>query len=401
MKRTWTFLLFIALSLLLQDNFLHNRIATGPPGMFERFQDDSQRLVLNKLRTVLHEGFWSGGFFLYKDDGTPYTAQIGAQGFVLSLLFAAFHPQDPGQMVRMFEWFVAMLFALTLVGFVFFAGKRFGWVVGAALCVQLYASDWITIFARNLYWVVFTLFLPYLFSWWAYERMVTEKTAPKFFYAFLMLLVFCRTLCGYEYVTNLVAAPGVAAIYYIVRRGGNFGAVIRGLIPIAVFGSLGFGLALALHLVQGLLLRGSFFEATQMILGPALYRTYGYGGEAVYDQAATKSIVQVVGEYLNLFAASPFTIWHFVLASLLVAAIAAMMHVRRKASSDVVAMAYATLAALCASLTWAFAAKGHMFFHLHINGIIFYLPFLMTAYLLIGILLRDVLALTKSTDGTR
>ena len=64
-------------------------------------------------------------------------------------------------------------------------------------------SPWIVNFARNLYWVEFTWFLPMLIGLYCSYR-IHSKNCRIFCYVAGFLTIAAKCLCGYEYISTIM-----------------------------------------------------------------------------------------------------------------------------------------------------------------------------------------------------
>src|SRR5207245_2222813 len=88
---------------------------------------------------------------------------------------------------------------------------EFGPWVALGTAVLLALSDWIVFFGRNLYWAAPLLLLPAAFSWRAYPRLPPAGPRRLRYFGMLGVLVLLKSLCGYEYLSNVIlsALPAV------------------------------------------------------------------------------------------------------------------------------------------------------------------------------------------------
>jgi hypothetical protein len=398
---------------------------------FVSFQSDSESLVVNRISCTMHQGrdFESGMLILppqtlteecSSDNAIAYTSQFGIQGRIFSL----FAPDSHEWFNRYVGWFkilMSILFVGSLSLFLQRVGKEFGSSIAIGTLLLISLSIWPALFSRNLYWVIFIHFLPFIFSWYFYPYFKkTNRTIA--FLVLIALLVCIKALAGYEFITNVILSATVPAIYYELKSKSSIRNLIRPTFSIFIAGIVGFGLAAGMHFAMLSNHFGSTAKAFGNILDRAAIRTVSNEGNlqfralenfqgehpSLYHFTNTliglerfnenpgeelfnylwiafkygnTSIIQppiAANNYLAFFS----TLFGF---SLIVFAIIARnrIHLFNKDAADR-PLLWLVITGFCASLSWAILAAGHMLNHTHLASIIFYLPFLLLSYVLVS-----------------
>ncbi|HMN81220.1 MAG TPA: hypothetical protein PKA20_14975 [Burkholderiaceae bacterium] len=173
----------------------------------------------------------------------PYQSQFGLQGMGWIALHRIASPD-----ARTMESLNAALMAGVVAAVFVWCTRRFGapaaWI-GAA---TLFLSPWPVLFARDLYWVAFTLFLPMLVMLYAGQRLY-DRSGPRL--AVLALFgaaVATKLLCGYEYLTTLVIAGLFPVVFHGLTLRRPPREIVTRLFQAGLVSVAAFALALVLHL---------------------------------------------------------------------------------------------------------------------------------------------------------
>jgi hypothetical protein len=222
------------------DGILHGANQDGHlrMGKYYRMGLDS-RPEIDNLHMISHQ--------LYSEKNTigEYryrTQQFGLQVHVLSFL-ADYLNSD----VRFLQAFSALLMSL-VVGF-FYLGirKEFSEYQAITFCAVLILSPWVVIFAKNLYWIEATWFLPMAITLYFGRRSFESLYGALVMGFLLFVAVLVKCLCGYEYLSTIAISTCAPLAYFMVQY--RFG-MKRGIQQVAICGFsfiLAFSAAISLH----------------------------------------------------------------------------------------------------------------------------------------------------------
>ncbi|WP_129126141.1 hypothetical protein [Geomonas oryzae] len=408
---------------LVLDGLLHGRAQDGTLtlGKYDRPGLKSQDLLAHELYAVKNRG---GEF-------TEYQSQYGLQLILWSWLAAL------NEDVRFLQSACAMFMALVVAGFFVVLAREFSLRGSLCFCAVLVFSPWVVIFARNLYWVEATWFLPALVSL-AYGKCALHS--PRRFLVLLLLLfasLLMKFLCGYEYITTIVLAAFLPLAYYAsrLRLDGKRAAVQTVLFGITAL--LAFGVAATIHVRklghgQGLQYeRVADIARKRLATGDvdALAReacrnapdvdACSEGYKKNYGASLTCSPLLLVGRYLHMPHFLPWedrivptwreyvTVQDVTEKMTLAALKGAVLGIGPLRTSLVAYKAFGGVAfplfvllagvaslwrrdsslsctlvvSALAPLSWFILAKGHSYIHLHLNYVLWYLLFVPWAML--------------------
>ncbi len=384
-------LVFCLIFSVFQFNFLR----TADPGFFRNHQLDSEQLVVLSMlnstpsarsrmlgliepasgQTIeFTSELLANGKGLDLTANRIYDSQLGLQGRV----FSSIHKIVRGHLQGYQKINSALVSAIFTVLTVWIA-IEFGFLSGVAFCFTVVASPWLTAFARNLYWVIWTWYLPAMVIIY-YGRMsfVTDGKVPlklKVVFAYF-IAVLLKCMCGYEYLSTILLASCVPLIYFDVKQGLRLNLIFQ---KMFVLGGAGVGAFLTVVMVHARVRADSFTMGLHMIASDVVRRTYPLGqGESLSLQGVPNqvSFADVIKPYFFQWnQASPFLArvplsFSAVMFVFIVSAILLIGKGQPKSKG----LGYSFLFSLFAPLSWFILAKGHSYHHTHMNFVLWHLP---------------------------
>lgn len=315
---------------------------------------------------------------------SKYPSQIGMQGRVLRNLVRLF-PYNSA--VTWSHLLTAVAMAFVAVFILFLLNKKFG--VGMVLVWGgvFLLSPWIVQFARNLYWVEFTWFLPMAFgllcSVYADRKKIVGISCIG-----VLLSVFLKSTCGYEYITTVM----MGSILFLMADAGTalltdkkiFSKIFKRILLVAIAALLGFLAAVCIHAyirADGDIWKGlcSIYEKN------VLERTWGGNPEdfpeserasleasaltvlKLYFHFDTSLIMGISGEFfVGLCILSLLTlIWR-------------IWKDKKNGEIDksIIYLLFLLISAFFTSVSWFVLGKAHSYIHTQMNFVMWYFGFI-------------------------
>lgn len=417
-----------AAALIVVLSFSVNLLSTVSVYNFSAYQSDSEQLVHNAFycQDKLGSGAHSGLLIIRagedcKKDTVPYFSQSGAPYWLMGLMYPASH-----QMQRAYLQTIKVLLAITsAVMLVSMCRKmmdrlerRYQLLVAALLAL----SPWLVEFSVNLFWLLPLLLAPLWFSWVWYEKL---RLRPWVFYGVLGLIFMTKFLAGYEYASTLAIGAVSPVVYYELRKRKYWKDIVTKCLFVLAAACAGFLLAFSVNLAQASHEMGSVGKGYRIIYERAKLRTFAAAdpniGAGIMNQLKllkpldyeylewnlhlTKHISSsrtdrlwqnavVLYQYiaapaitLPVTLAFPYNVLFGSVGTFTVI-ICVLIVVRYKKYKKRFAykepLLLSTDIALMGGFSWLIFGHQHSFIHTHINTIIFYLPFLPQAYVVIA-----------------
>lgn len=292
--------------------------------------------------------------------------------------------------------------ACTLMIVVYLIAARYNSLMAGVYYYVFLLSPWIVNFARNLYWVEFTWFLPMaagLLCSWKYEsRRVRIVT---YCLAFLTILLKC--LCGYEYISTIMMGLIQFLLVDMILAAVNGEQqktmlLLRTIFWVGVAALAGFAVAICLH--APLKSNGNLLEGIALIVqNDVLRRTYGgdlniYEPASVMGMSICSSVWEVLRKYYSfsteIITGVPGNL--FPLLNLVPLAIFACDAKQKKLNLQWVLM-YAVF--LITPISWFILAKAHSYIHTHMNFVLWYFGFIQICLYIIAAKIADTMKQNK------
>ena len=192
--------------------------------------------------------FDSNGTQLAKSGVEAYVSQYGLQGKVFRYL--ARHI-DEEEIVSNLHLLCCIATAFVFAVIVIFIYKKYNLIMSGCFFITFWLSPWIVNFARNLYWVEYTWFIPMavgLFCAWK----IDNKKCRIASYVMTFIAILGKSLCGYEYISSVMMG-GVAflladlVVGLIKKNKEKTMILFRTIIIMGVAAFAGFVVAICIH----------------------------------------------------------------------------------------------------------------------------------------------------------
>ena len=351
---------------------------------------------------------------------SPYKSQVGGQGILFSSLDRLI-PSSPRTKLSLFHGFNSFLSAVVLAFIILWFFKEFGLLPAVFVLVSTVASQWLVVFARNLWWSVWAFYLPMLVVMsYLRRRPVPSARQAWTLGGLLAASLFAKCLFnGYEFLTTTLLMAVVPLAYYSVRDRWAVGHLLRYGLAASLAAVLAVALSLGILLAQIGSLKEDAGNGGHYILWTMKKRTHGNSRDfpTVYAASLKSGTLSVVLSYIK----GPFLSSHDFMpaessgstpsrfqisyASLLAlfAAASVLLLLRRKASAFPLrpragpALLAATWFSLLAPLSWFVLFKAHSYIHTHMNFLVWQMPFTLFGFALCGFALRSFLKMGKNS----
>ncbi len=350
---------------------------------------------LDKNRDSNQTNFYLGAIRGDEYSYTHYDSQFGAQGMLFSSIDSILAQFDIDAETRLiiFHTLLALLFSLILTCLLVIIYDDIGLTASALILVSILLSRWQVYYAKSLYWMLPTMFLPMLIVFLAckLESMGRKFNLPLVS-LLVMLLVMIDALMGYEYITTVMLSAVTPLVYFMIRDDWNNKQMLQRFTLISFFSLIGFLAALMLHTYQLELATGSYTDAIEIIKERILARTYtnpdDYAGTPYYESQET-SVFYVLYVYLlkggSFRLKIPFLLWILMLTHITIKFNRNKIISGEAKTKLIKTLIITTWFSLVASLSWIVLAKSHSQIHTQVNYIVFHLPFMLFAFALFGV----------------
>lgn len=406
--------------LILVFSFYQNVFGIVTQIEFQNFQLDSEALVLGGLAYSQQYGLRSSPFKLgFTEDanwlknnnvawyeGTkinvwrPYVSQIGLQGWIFSVLERLFNTNN-AVFIKWLRIGNSFLLAFCFVFLLVWVGQEFGLFQSIVLLVWIVLSPSITLFARNIYWVIWTSYLPMFVAggmlWMQENRLINR---PVVVYVVFFLVVLVKAACGYEYISSVLVSMIVPYFYFAISRDWPKKVFFARAASASLAALFGFFMAIILHIMQTAAVVGTLKEGFFTVWQVAEKRTVALDTRQfapVFKESLDASHFEVIQRYFsNAVITIPKVItvksstMLFLSLVLVLAALIASLYIKDYSRAlKLKALSVSVIIGLFGTFSWLFLAKGHSYIHTNINHLLWTIP----SSLLFAILLSSLPAL--------
>lgn len=447
-------LLFIISITTLQLGFFSNYWNVAEQGWFDNFQISSQSLIIGRLALSDREGvFFNNGlpgryydnenvisFFenglpdkfngdekfydqssLYENPGIPakkesfkfYKSHLAGQGLLYSIL-SKVSPWTNSENLEIFKFLTALLMSLVIFLFLLWISKNYGFLTSIITLIFLLLSPWLTVFARNLYWAVAVLYIPFITILWLLYIDSTNKRPHftfRFFFYISFLLVFVKcAFTGFELISTSLLMFVIPFVYYAFHDKWSFKKLFLRVIGTTLGSLTALLLSFSILSYQLSHTLGSFSKGLNYIFYSYFKRTSGGSGTFPerYKESLESTVIEVLEKYwngtaidLNSHVSSNwesilhieygelfFIFFLFSLAFLVGSKYSISLN---KESSKNIPLLITTWISIVAPLSWFIIFKGHSYIHTHTNFIAWYMPFCLYGFAIIAKVLTTIL----------
>lgn len=366
--------------LLLFLNYRVNVLQLVEKNWFLNWELNSEALVTYKLNQSLQNGIWSNYGFL----GNIYNKQIGLQGILFSALNLFLGLSDSRVFISLFHSLDVLFLCILLFIYLYWVKKEFGLYTAVLSYFLLLVNNWFIVTAQNMYWVIFTLILPFIsvLLYHSNEEKGRRILSEKQLCVITFVTIAFKSACGYEFISAVMVSAEIPIIYYAIKNRWSWRKSVLRFLKNGLAAIAGFLFALCIHLVQCFLYYGNITSAFQMLQYTIAKRT-GFGNlevEEIYWNSLDASKLSVIVTYL--FKGRP-VIWLMPMGILLCIYIGAVLFcfIDKKYCSTIhnnrqkyLGLAASFLLSLSAPLSWYVLASAHSYIHVTINYLLWSLP---------------------------
>lgn len=384
--------IFAVFFVIMFFSFLSDSLDVAQKDWFDSYQHDSESLVLGKIiadrNGLSSENRGNLGYIvdlnpyqvLYQNnvDSTilykEYHSQYGIQGVFFSLLFNKIGISIYG----MYKICCAIL-AMTICYLSYCASRIFGRLFGCIFYLCILFSPWVTVFARNLYWIEFSWFLPSAFAWSFFILKNERLKIILFTLFFLACLIKC--LSGYEYYSTVLLLSVIPYLYFFIQKNtkNTYKKYVRDFLVLSFLGVFAFVVAVVLH--ANIRSGGNVSEGLNTIwYNDVLRRTFGgnvNNFDKVYADSFNAGFFDVLKIYVLNWRTSVISLplvrnidfTSLICLCFIVISVQFYRKDFKLASSSLLLLILFCLPAV----SWFILGKSHSFIHVTMNFVLWYL----------------------------
>lgn len=306
----------------------------------------------------------------------PYASQFGIQGSVFSWIFQLF---DEGLTTAYILTAAFLSAILTWLCFVYakLIGNRFALAFFIVTCL----SPWLVSFARNLYWIPFSWFLPAAIA--ASIPFIRTTRFQVIFWLGLYASFVFKCLAGYEFISSIILLAGAPFLYNAISTNDHANRIsnVKIFSAIQFIGVAGFITALLFHAH----LRGDTIWSGLIQIYEADVKRRTYATPSAFGENLAASLSATPLDVINIYLfdwktqvitgiAGKAFFW-LSLFAVLIASYRLIIFGNRRDFALLVAF-------ILPPLSWFVLAKAHSHVHVHMNFVLWYFGFIPAIFLI-------------------
>lgn len=383
-------------------NFI--RFSNGEEYQITKIEDDGSNIVIRlnadrPLSEARNGSIDKSDFFdadhnpLAKTLISGYYSQYGLQGKIFKHM--ARHMSEE-EAIPNLNLICALATAAVFVVIVFFLAAKYNSLFAGCFYITLALSPWVVNFARNLYWVEFTWFIPMAVGLICSMKAQSVKwRIGCYAAAFISITVKC--LCGYEYISTvmmgLIAFMVIDFLLAVVRKDIQTAKLFfKAIFILGVAALAGFMVAILIHATlrgEGNLLAG----IKSIIVKDVLRRTYGadlnnYAPK--YWASINASVWETYCKYFHFSTEIITGVAGNLFPVLCIIPLAVFVYEFSKGKCDYQSI-FMYLYFFLTAQSWFCLAKSHSYIHTHMNYVMWYFGFIQTClYVIISRIVNAV-----------
>ncbi|MBQ2917025.1 MAG: hypothetical protein IJE59_02480 [Clostridia bacterium] len=321
-----------------------------------------------------------------------YKSQVGLHGHIFSFLYNKLH----------IPFWVLKLICCTLLGIItlgicYCIYKKYNKLMAVIFYITFLLSPWVVAFARNLYWVEFTWFLPALFG----ILLSLDCSKWKIYTPCIFIAILVKCLCGYEYITTIMLMTIAFFIidFFVTKDKTERIKIFKTTFIVGIACLLAFATALFIHAsIRG---EGNILEGIEKIYKEdVLRRTIMASEDVQFPEEYKKSLEATVSETIDRYFS-----WHTdiilgingkyfrLIFGVTLAIIIYNLLTKNKDSYRDLTM---FLVFFVTTMSWFVLGKAHSFIHTHMNYVLWYFGYVqISIYIIIKFICEKISKIEK------
>lgn len=325
-----------------------------------------------------------------------YMSQTGGQAIVYSIV-QEIAPVKPITKVLIFRIINGLLTALCFTLFFGWICRNFNLTSAVVTFILIFFSNWINSFAYNLWWALWSFYIPFISMLLFYEKRQSNpaKYTDKKMLIILFLAVFAKGIfTGFEFITTTVFSALCPMIYYSVLEHKKIKDLVKPIIKSGVVMGLAIAANMLVLTIQIKFYLGTFEAGIKHIIYSFVKRsTFIIEEEGITEPEGLVSFI--VRNYFGGNAFNwgfmtegsfrfPFILFFIILAVCSVLIWKVNKRLTPTASEKNKALLITTCFSVLSPASWYIIFNQHAYIHTFLDYIVWYMPFLFFVFMVIG-----------------
>lgn len=332
----------------------------------------------------------------YLTDNIPasydvYKSQTGGQLIFFSIVQKIL-PFDNYIRLQIFYCINAILSTLCFTLFLGWVFRNFG-VVSATLTLLLVAmSSWITLFGHSLWWSLWAAYIPFVTMLLVLEYSnKVKRLSSKKVLLYLFLSVFAKCIFnGYEFISTILVSAMCPIIFYAFLERQKLKSFFLFFVKASVTAVVAVVFQMIVLITQIKFVMGSFSAGIEYILSSYTRRTFEANNKLGYSPSSFIIKRYLKGNAFNSDLLSQYSIViYFAYLILAVVILGGVVYYLSRGLDEArkrlnITLLVTAAVSSVAPLSWFIVFKQHSANHFHLDYIVWYMPFLLLGFIIIG-----------------
>lgn len=320
-----------------------------------------------------------------------YKSQTGGQ-LILYSIVQKILPFDNSIRLQIFHFINAILSALCFTLLLGWVHRNFGLLTAVVVLLLITMSSWITFFGNSLWWGLWSSYIPFITMLLVLEyNHKTKKLTSKKILLYLFLSVFAKCVFnGYEFISTALVSAMCPIIYYSFLEKQKLSSFLSFFIKASFTAIVAVITQMIILVTQIRIVMGSFSAGIDYIITSYTRRSF-----SADDNFAHYPYSFIFKKYLkgNTFQwdflsydSFPFYFAYTIVIMLVLGGVIYYLsrnlneYYKRLCQALLLTTAISSLA----PLSWFVVFKQHSANHFHLDYIVWYMPFMLFGFLIIG-----------------
>lgn len=332
----------------------------------------------------------------YLTDNIPasydvYKSQTGGQLIFFSIVQKIL-PFDNSVRLQIFHCINAILSALCFTLFLGWVFRNFGTVSAIIALLLVAMSSWITLFGHSLWWSLWGTYIPFITMLLVLEyNNKVKKLSSKKILLYLFLSVFAKCVFnGYEFISTVLVSAMCPFIFYAFLERQKLKSFFLFFVKASITAVVAVVFQMIILITQIKVVMGSFGAGVEYILTSYTRRTFETNNKLGYSPSSFIIKRYLKGNAFNSDFLSQYSIViYFAYLILAVVILGGVVYYLSRGLDEArkrlnITLLVTAAVSSVAPLSWFIVFKQHSANHFHLDYIVWYMPFLLFGFIIIG-----------------
>lgn len=325
------------------------------------------------------------------DSYVVYKSQTGGQFIIYGILQQVL-PFDNTTKLQIYHCINAILSALCftlLLGWVF---RNFGLITGIITLLFITMSSWLTFFGNSLWWGLWASYIPFITMLLVMEYSHRTKKLSSgriLFYLFLSVFAKC-VFNGYEFISTVLVSTMCPIIFYSFLEKQKLRSFISYFIKASITAIVAVLAQMMILITQIRAVSGSFAAGIEYIVTSYTRRSFSADDDFAHYPYSFIFKKYLKGDIFQWdFLSRDSHAFYFAYFILLIIVLGVVVYCISKNQDQYrkrfnQALLLTTLVSSIAPISWFIVFKQHSANHFHLDYIVWYMPFLLLGFVIVG-----------------